>query len=204
MGIFGRKRQLSSGFTVIELLVAISIIAILASIVLIAYPGYQQRMRDNERRSDLTQLATALGAYAFQKNNFVTVGSGCGRNGDGNGWLSAGPAEADLGSYPRSIVACLQDIKALPTGIFTDPSNCIYDSGGNCGTYRGDPAKAYMKATCTKGGSTVTYLYAYLESLPRKDSEVDALCDSGTMSGFDATGQLWGTNYGMNYYMAVK
>jgi prepilin-type N-terminal cleavage/methylation domain-containing protein len=204
MGIFDRQLKRDSGMTIVELIVVVSVIGILASIVLVAYPAYQQRTRDNERKSDVNQLATALGAYAFQKNTFVTTASGCGRNGNGNGWLSAGSAHPGAGTYPRSIVECLQDIKALPTGTFTDPSTCVYDSGGACGTYRGNPVKAYMKATCTKSSNPVTYLFAYLELLPRKDSEVDALCDSGTVSGFDATSQLWGTNYGMNYYMVVK
>src|SRR4051812_42852231 len=102
MGIFGTKRQSNTGFTIIELVVVIVVLGILAAIVLVAYPNYQMRTRDNERKNDLTQISTALGTYAFQKNTFVGTGSGCGRGGNGNGWLSAGPSQAAAGSYPRS------------------------------------------------------------------------------------------------------
>ena len=71
MGIFGYKREYNTGFTLVELIIVISVISILAAIVLVAYPGYQARTRDNERKSDVSQLASALGAYAFQKKNIL-------------------------------------------------------------------------------------------------------------------------------------
>lgn len=202
MGIFGNKQQ-RDGFTIVELIVVITIIAILAGIVFVAYPGYQMRTRDNERKNDLSQAASALGAYALQKNTFVGAGSGCGRTGNGNGWLSGDSAQSPgLGGYPRSIVQCLQDIKALGSNaVFADPTGCTYNSGGNCGT---NPVKAYMKATCTKSGAPITYVFAYLESLPRKDAEVDGLCDNNSVNGFTLAEQKWGSLFGMNYYVVVK
>jgi hypothetical protein len=61
-----------------------------------------------------------------------------------------------------------------------------------------------MKATCTKGGVAVTYVFAHLDGQQRRDTEVDGLCDSGTVGGFNSSSQKWGTNYGMNYYVTVK
>jgi len=200
MGIFGKQQYDNSGFTIVELLVVIAVIAILAGIVLVAYPGYQMRTRDNERKSDLSQAASALSTYAFQKNTFITTG--CGKTGAGNGWLSGDSSHSPgLGGYPRSIVECLQDINALSSDAFADPTGCTYDSGGSCGT---NPVKAYMKATCTKSGSPITYVFAYLESMPRKDAEVDALCDDNSVAGFTLAQQKWGSLFGMNYYMVVK
>jgi prepilin-type N-terminal cleavage/methylation domain-containing protein len=191
------------GFTVPELLIVISVIGILASIVLLVYPGYQMRARNAERKSDVGQVAAALGTYALQKNNYVGTGSGCGLNGNGNGWLAAGPSESGAGSYPKSILTCLNEADILAGANFVDPSGCLWASGGTCGS-SGGFVKAYMKATCTKSGTTVSYVFAYLESEPQKVAEVDALCDSGTVSGFTATSQKWGTNYGMNYYTTVR
>jgi prepilin-type N-terminal cleavage/methylation domain-containing protein len=189
------------GFTVVELLIVISVIGILTSIVLVVYPGYQKRTRDNERKSDVAQVATALSAYAVKKNTLVGTGSGCGLNGDGNGWLNAGPSQ--IAAYPRSIVSCLQDEGLLTTGDFIDPSLCLWASGGDCGA-SGGLVKAYMKATCQRSSRTVTYVFAYIESEPRKDAEVDALCDANTVAGFNSVDQKWGTNYGMNYYVVAQ
>ena len=61
-----------------------------------------------------------------------------------------------------------------------------------------------MKATCTKDGQAVTYVMGRLEGQPRRDAEIDALCDSGSMAWFNSSSQKWGTNYGMNYYVTVR
>lgn len=191
------------GFTVAELLIAITIIGILVSIVLVVYPGYQLRTRNNERKSDMQQVAAALSAYAIQENNYVSTGSGCGVGGNGNGWL-AGIGTVQGALYPKSILTCLQDKDIIEAIDFVDPSGCVWDSGGACGTYASQPVKAYMKATCLKSAKPITYVFAYLESEPPKVAEVDALCDAGSVAGFDTLGQKWGTNYGMNYYLVVK
>lgn len=204
MGIFGKTQSRVNGFSIVELLIAISIIAILASIVLVVYPGYQQRTRDTQRKNDLQQIASALNAYVLQKDNYIQTGSGCGLGGNGNGWLSAGPSDTGAGSYPRAITACLQDAKVLGSGTFMDPYSCTWASGGKCGTISSTPAQAYMKATCTKGGSTVTYVFAHIESDARQDATIDALCDSGSVTGFTSATQKWGTLYGMNYYVIAK
>jgi prepilin-type N-terminal cleavage/methylation domain-containing protein len=194
-------RTKKDGFTLIELAIVIAVIGILALIVLVAYPGYQQRTRDNVRKSDLQQLSAAISAYAIQKNNFVETGSGCGISGNGNGWTSA--VTSDWATYTStSIVGCLQNANVLKAGEFIDPSGCVRDSGGACGSSSGTPVPAYMKATCKKNNVPITYIFAYLETQPRIDATVDVLCDAGTAPGFTSTN--WGTLYGMNYYVVVK
>lgn len=197
-----REKQLTKGFTVVELLVVITVIGILVSIVLVSWSGYQKRTRDNERKSDMSQLASAFNAYAIQKNTYMNAGSGCGLNGNGNGWLNAGTS--DVATYPKSMATCLQEAGVLRDTALKDPLGCHWDSGGVCGTYRGTPVQAYMKVTCTKNSTPATYVLSHLESDPRKDAEVDALCDAGSVSDFTATSQKWGTDYGMNYYVRVK
>lgn len=199
----GMKTQ-KKGFTVVELIVAIVVIGILASIVLISWRGYQQRMRDNERKSDMSQLAAALGAYAVQKNNYVGTGSGCGLFGDGSGWLNLGPPDGG-GWYPKSIATCLREAGLITNeDDFIDPSGCKSDTGGVCGSWQSAPAQAYMKATCTKNGAPITYVMTHLETAPSNNAVIDALCDVGSLPWFDADGQKWGTNYGMNYYVIAR
>lgn len=51
------------GFTLIELIVVIAIIAILSAVVLISYAGAQKRSHDATRKSDLNAIATAVMSY---------------------------------------------------------------------------------------------------------------------------------------------
>lgn len=54
---------LYTGFTLVELLVVISIISILASIALVSFRSTQMKGRDAQRKSDLKQMANALELY---------------------------------------------------------------------------------------------------------------------------------------------
>lgn len=196
-----QKRQ--GAFTIVELITVITVIAILAGIILIAYPMYMQTTRDNNRKSDLQQISSALTAFALKNNTFVdstsTNGSGsqCGASGSGNGWFNEGPDA----SYPASISACLQAAGVVTTNI-DDPTGCVNNTGSGCSTSNG--ATAYMKATCSLGGTPVTYVMAHLETQQRRDSTIDALCDANTVAGFTSSTQKWGSLYGMNYYVTVK
>ena len=60
------------GFTLIELLVVVAIIGVLAAVVLIAInPARRLRQaRDSGRKSDVSQLATALQAYYTTNSNY--------------------------------------------------------------------------------------------------------------------------------------
>ncbi len=200
MGYFGKKQGAWYGFTVVELLIVITVIGLLVAVVAVAYPSYQKRTLDQERKSDVQQIAAAFDAYVLQRNNFVETGSGCGINGNGNGWFNA--ITSDIATYPHAISDCMQDAKVLAGGIIADPSGCRWGSGtATCGSTL---ARAYMKVTCTKSSNKVTYVMAYLETEPQKKAEVDALCDAGTVSGFTSTTQRWGTAHGMNYYVLVN
>lgn len=58
------------GFTIIELLVVISIIAILAALTLAALSSAQKGSRDAKRKSDLNQYKTALAQYQSDKDSY--------------------------------------------------------------------------------------------------------------------------------------
>lgn len=69
-------RKKSKGFTIIELIVTIVVIGILAAITLISYNGIQQRSRDSQRGSDVTQLKIAIEKYHAEKSQYPDVCSG--------------------------------------------------------------------------------------------------------------------------------
>ena len=105
------KHKQQSGFTIVELLIVIVVIAILAAISIVAYNGIQQRARDTERMSELTSLQKALELYHADNDAYPLCGA-------------TGPNSTNaLGS--GAVTSCLTDdlvpkyIQSIPT----DPIN---------------------------------------------------------------------------------
>lgn len=69
------KRQ---GFTLIEILIVVAIIAILASMVLVGLGPLQRRGRDARRLSDLRQLQNGLELYFAKNSAYPTPQGGSG------------------------------------------------------------------------------------------------------------------------------
>lgn len=78
------------GFTIIELLVVISIIGLLASIVLISFPDAAKKARDGTRLQDIGQIFTAIRIYQANNGVFPPISSDtcC------NGW-DQGPCDGN-------------------------------------------------------------------------------------------------------------
>lgn len=58
--MFYKDLKFGKGFTLVELLVVMAILAILVSIALVSFRSSQARGRDAQRKSDLKQMASAL------------------------------------------------------------------------------------------------------------------------------------------------
>jgi prepilin-type N-terminal cleavage/methylation domain-containing protein len=69
------------GFTIVELLIVIVVIAILAAITTVAYNGIQQRAQDAQADSGLNQIKKALELYHTDSGSYPAVCPG----GDGTG-----------------------------------------------------------------------------------------------------------------------
>lgn len=57
------------GFTLVEMLIVISIVGLLASLTIVSFTSSQKQARDTQRKSDLKQYATALEGYANENNS---------------------------------------------------------------------------------------------------------------------------------------
>lgn len=128
------------GFTLVELLVTISILAILSTIALISYGNVQRNTRDAKRKSDLATIQAALEQYhadqGFYSKSLPAVGSAL-----SNGlktYLSKIPGENDGSSYSYT---------AKPDSCTTNCINyCLY------ATVENDSNKS-LTAQCNLSGS---------------------------------------------------
>ena len=62
-----------NGFTIVELLVSIVVIAVIASIIIVSYRGIEKTSRDSERTSDITLIKIALEKYQAEKSVYPSV-----------------------------------------------------------------------------------------------------------------------------------
>lgn len=154
------------GFTLIELMVVISIIAILAAIGITAYSKTQLAARDGRRKNDLRTLRVALESY-YQKNNSYPSSTCYSGNGAGS------TVSACWGSttfYTTMVGGGF--ISSLPI----DPTNTCVD-GNHCYNY------AYVPVS---GGSGY-HLCATLEnsSDPIANPSIGATCTGDAVQGWN-------------------
>ncbi len=108
------------GFTLIELLVVIAVISLLASVVMVAFPGATKKARDAERLQDTHQILTALLIYKTNEGRYPSIsGDAC-----CDGW-DQGPCGTD------PFIGALID-SGTATIVPTDPSG---GSGTGCYGY---------------------------------------------------------------------
>lgn len=85
-----------TGFTIVELLIVIVVIAILATISVVAYTGIQNRASDTAVKSDLRNLANLVQAYHAEFGVYPTGGGN-------DGTLTGIAFKPSKGSYQRDI-----------------------------------------------------------------------------------------------------
>lgn len=113
------------GFTLIELLVVISIIGILAALLLVNFSSIRERGRDSARKSDLSQIKTALRLYYNDYQTYPAsddgVILGCGPDGDascdwGDDFTANGNKYMSLPSDPLGTVGHIYEYAQTSSG----------------------------------------------------------------------------------------
>lgn len=76
------KKQSSkkNGFTLLELLIVIAIIGVLSTLLMVNFIGIRQRARDGVRKSDISQIRSALEEYRADQGNYPTTIANCGNS----------------------------------------------------------------------------------------------------------------------------
>ena len=127
------------GFTIVELLVVISVIGILLTIGIVSYAGYQTRAKKTSAESTAQQVKVKLGEYYADKNSFPA-------------------SKADVVSYLNTIGS--SDLATAFNTVKNGASMAyepLSDTNGNCTTGSPPPACAKYTITITPaywGGAT--------------------------------------------------
>lgn len=79
---------MKKGFTLVELLISVSIIAILVAIGVASYATINKQSRDTKRTSDIEQIRSALEMYRADNGAYPPLGSG--------NWIAASGLDATL------------------------------------------------------------------------------------------------------------
>ena len=104
--------QKQKGFTIVELLIVIVVIAILAAITVVAFNGIQDRARLSKMKADLTMLRKAVDMA--RQNNSSNLNGVTGSNASGaNCWNK--PTGTDLATLPATDTCIVAYNNALST-----------------------------------------------------------------------------------------
>ena len=133
------------GFTLIEMLVVISLIGILAALALVSFGASQKQARDANRKSDLKQYQTVLESYGNFTNGLYPAVSG-----------SAVTASTTLCSYLKVNlepgISCSEDPK------FNSDNTFIYKYISTVGVAGAATATEYVMWAILEAKSPTTYL----------------------------------------------
>lgn len=178
--------QKQKGFTIVELLIVIVVIAILAAISIVAYNGIQERARDSQRVQDVKTIAKALEMYYLDNNTFpssaCTLGTGCKING---GWSTT--SDGSWSHLETQLVP--KYLSSLPK----DPMASTATAPGISAGYNYDYIRMTTGAWCDASTSRPLFLLSYrLESQAQKN-EIIGNC-TGTQP----------TNYASSEYIIIK
>ena len=131
-------RKSKSGFTIIELLVVVTIIVVLAAITIVVYRGSQARARDAQRKTDIVNITKALELYYADNGSYPDpVATSSAIN---SAWYSSGDA-----SWTGFALQMQNAITQLPSDPINSPGNPLaagnygyaYFTGGYCGKTSG-------------------------------------------------------------------
>lgn len=120
------KKRVTGGFTIVELLIVIVVIAILATISIVAYRGVQDRARNAQRLSDAKTIVKALELYKAQTGEYPPANSS-GQNAGSDGWeYSSIHPETFLQALKTANIVSTVPVDPVNTGDFNVSGAKVY------------------------------------------------------------------------------
>ena len=161
----GIRQSKGSGFTIVELLIVIVVVAILAAITITAFNGIQQRARNNARISSAVAITKAIDAYTIQTGAAlpvpVCVPTG-GTDYSGDGIPDCSTLSSSSGRWSEKATFNT----ALANAGFTNFSYAGGDVTGTDGTKYGGVAITYGSSNRGMNGTLQpNFVYFWLEGV---------------------------------------
>lgn len=160
--------QARAGFTIVELLIVIVVIAILAAITVVAFNGIQKRGKDSQRKSDIAAITKALELYYIDNDRYPA--------GSGSTTINASWSTTADASWQNLATALAPYMAKLPTDPISSPGVAVTGTSGYNYAYY-----ANTSTFCGVGAGKMFILVYRLES-----NSQDAI-DKGDCS----TNPLW-------------
>lgn len=156
------KQIKSRGFTIVELLIVIVVIAILAAITIVAYNGIQQRAHTTSQKTVAENLAKKVEAFNAIKNAYPTLTATSDLSGDASTTLTGsgitlGTSGSGVADNTVELRLCSNTASALASGTAAS-GYVIYIYDQTKGAV--DPVQAGGNVTVTtnsSGANTVNY-----------------------------------------------
>lgn len=196
-----RQKTNTSGFTIVELLIVIVIIAILAAITIVAYNGIQQRANNITLVSLANSYSKLLKLYVVGEDAYPMSSSVClGENSDTN---SDGVGDCGVNaqySQSSAVNSLLSKYGTLPSQL----SVKTVSDGTN--TFRGVSVFWNGTTRLVDGASNPLLIKYYLQGTNQDCSVGNVLRDNGDNTWSTGTGQkyTYTTSSTTTCYVAIK
>jgi len=129
---------MKKGFTLIEILVVVTIIGLLAAVTSVTYSQISKQSRDAKRKTDLEQTRAAVEMYRSNNNSYpITISAGtsiCDPAGcppTGNKYLNKVPTDPKYPTYTYYYSGSVSNY-TLGAYLETGGTNCQAGCGSNC------------------------------------------------------------------------
>ena len=155
------------GFTIVELLIVIVVIAILAAISIVAYNGVQNRANDSALKSDLRNVANQieaasvdLGAYPYGASQLTPLNLKVSKSVYGKGFI--------LSSLEYNLIYCRVSVGSPPTKFALVASS----KSGNTFVYKEGSVQDYPRTTFDSGNSSTICNGAGITQVGTNDRDI--------------------------------